>query len=101
MAKKFPIEYYPIAVEDLYSIGGYIKKNDPMAAIKMIDTIEGSIGRLESFPEIGAIPKDIRLKQTGYRMLIIGDYLAFYVIEKETVKVRRILHGSRAYSFLL
>jgi len=53
------------------------------------------------FPECSAIPKDERLQKQGYRMLIIGNYLVFYVIEEGVVEIRRIIHGSRKYSFLL
>ena len=51
--------------------------------------------------EIGVIPKDARLKKLGYRILIIGKYLVFYVVKTNTVQIRRIIHGARQYRFLL
>jgi plasmid stabilization system protein ParE len=47
------------------------------------------------------VPKDDRLKKLGYRMLIVGKYLVFYVVKANTVQIRRIIHGARQYSFLL
>jgi plasmid stabilization system protein ParE len=37
----------------------------------------------------------------GYRMLVIGNYLAFYVIRGNIIEIRRVIHGSRKYSFLM
>jgi len=51
------------------------------------------------FPRLGTLPKDERLHMLGYRMLVIGNYLAFYVIRDNIIEIRRIIHGSRKYSF--
>ena len=34
-------------------------------------------------------------------MLVVDDYLVFYVITGRTVQVRRVIHGARRYEFLL
>lgn len=71
-------------------------------ALKVADEIEESIAQLEDFPLSGATPKNRRLARQGYRMLVVGSYLVFYVVlEDETVEIRRILSGSREYRFLL
>lgn len=49
----------------------------------------------------GAIPKDERLARLGYRMLVVGEYPAFYLIRRNRAEIRRILHGRQRYSFLL
>ena len=101
MAKKYRIMFYPIAIDDLNDILDYIMEDNPTASVETIDKIERSISKLERFPNMGVIPKDIRLKQLGYRMLVIDNYLAFYVVENDVVRIRRIIHGSRYYSFLI
>jgi len=50
---------------------------------------------------MGVVPKDDRLKRLGYRLLIIENYLVFYVIKFETIQIRRIIHGARQYGFLM
>ena len=50
---------------------------------------------------MGVIPNDLRLKSLNYRMLIIDNYLVFYVVKDCIVEIRRILHGRRKYAFLL
>jgi len=101
MSKKYKIEYLPIAQEDLIDIFEYIKDDNPDAAANFIERIDKAVSKLELFPLLGTIPKDERLQKVGYRMLVIGNYLAFYVIRGNIIEIRRIIHGSRKYSFLL
>lgn len=101
MSKKYKLEYLPIAQEDLFDIFEYVKKDKPNAAANFIVKIDKFISQLKSFPFMGTIPKDDRLQLLGYRMLVIENYLVFYVIKNNIVEIRRIIHGSRRYSFLM
>jgi addiction module RelE/StbE family toxin len=101
MSQKYEIRYLPAAEKDLTNILEYIKKDNPSAALKLINEIDETISRLEEFPNMGGIPKDLRLKSLNYRMLIVGNYLVFYTATNNVVEIRRILHGKRKYSFLL
>ncbi|WP_208292418.1 type II toxin-antitoxin system RelE/ParE family toxin [Halanaerobium congolense] len=51
------------------------------------------------------LPKRILMKlfHIYKQMLVIGNYLVFYVVfeNKKIVEIRRILHGKRKYNFLL
>lgn len=101
MSKKYNIEYLPIAEQDLTEIIEYIMLDNPEAALSMLNQFDEAISTLEMFPYSGSIPNDIRLQSLDYRMLIVDNYLVFYVILDDTVEIRRILHGKRKYSFLL
>jgi len=101
MKKKHKIRYLPIAQQDLFDIFDYIKEDNPSAAKSFINKIDKSISKLEAFPQMSVVPKDDRLEMLGYRMLVIDSYLVFYVIKENIVEIRRIIHGSRRYSFLL
>ena len=101
MKKKHKIHYLPIAQQDLVEIFNYIMSDNPKAASSFIDKIDKSISKLETFPRLGVVPKDDRLGFMGYRMLVIDNYLVFYIIKDSIVEIRRIIHGSRKYSFLL
>ena len=101
MRKKYKIRYLPIAQQDLINIFDYIKEDNPSAAKKFIDKIDKSISKLGTFPKLGVVPKDDRLEMLGYRMLVIANYLVFYIIKVNIVEIRRIIHGSRRFSFLL
>ena len=101
MSRPFKIRYLSTAENDLDDIFDYIMRDNPSAAVFLLEKFDHSISQLAINPEIGVVPKDDRLKKLGYRMLIIGKYLVFYVVKANTVQIRRIIHGARQYSFLL
>jgi toxin ParE1/3/4 len=101
MARQSEIVYLPAAGQDLLDILDYIRQDNPAAALKFIDAIDAAIAKLADFPLMGPIPNDPRLQGLGYRVLVSGDYLIFYVVKAETVQVRRVVHGKRRYGFLL
>ena len=101
MNNKYNIYYLPAAEKDLREIIEYIRIDSPTYAIKFLEQVDEAISRLEEFPFMGVKPKDNRLQYFSYRMLIIGNYLVFYVIKDNTIEIRRILHGKRKYNFLL
>ena len=94
MEKRYSVEYLPIAALDLTEIIDSIKMN-------LIDNIDESISKLELFPHIGIVPKDIRLQSLGYRILIIQNYLVLYIVMDDIAEIHRIISGKRKYSYLL
>ncbi len=98
---KHRVEYLPIAVADLDDIFIFVADNSPQAAMELIDRIDASIAGLESFPEMGLIAKPPRLARKGYRVLIVDDYLVFYVVMDDIVEIRRIVSGKRNYAHLV
>lgn len=98
--KRRRVVYLPAAKGDLLEAFEYVRKDTPDAAELWLARIDKALGRLESFPQSGIVPKDRRLAALGYHMVVIGEHLAFYVVRPETVEVRRVLHGRRRYEFL-
>ena len=101
MGKKYKIEYLPIASRDIIEILEYIKTDNPQAALQLLNELDSNISNLESFPYIGVVLKDFRLNRLGYRMLIVDNYLVFYVVLDDVIEIRRIIYGKRKYDFLL
>ena len=101
--KKYNIKYLPSAQQDLNEIISYLQTDSPEYGEKLIDKIDNEISQLKSFPYKGKTPEDENLKNKRYRMIIIDNYIIFYVIfeNDETVEIRRIIHGKRRYKFLL
>ena len=95
---KCRIEYLPIAISDLDDIFVFVADNSAQAAMQLLDSIDSSIARLESFPEMGLLAKPPRLARKGYRVLSIEDFLVFYVVLDEVVEIRRVLSGKRNYA---
>ena len=98
--RRRPVVYLPSAQNDLLEALEYIRKDSPSAVEAWLERAEKTLARLKSFPLSGPVPKDRRLARLGYRMLVIGEHLAFYVVRPRTVEIRRIVHGKRRYSFL-
>ena len=101
MISPFKVRYLSSAQNDLDDIFTYILKDKPSAAASLLNNFDSSISQLAFNPELGAVPKDERLKKLGYRILVVGKYLIFYVIKGKTVQIRRVIHGARQYDFLL
>lgn len=102
MVKKFHIEHLPIAEKDIVDIFEYILTDNPIAASNFINEIDSTISNLEEYPFMGVVPKESRLKYLDYRILIVGNYLVFYVVRESEglVEIRRVIHGRRKYDFL-
>jgi len=98
---KYSVEYLPIAIDDLEDIFNYIAEDDPSSASAFLNEIDVAILHMEEFSEMGLIPKVRRLMNKGYRMLIINEYLVFYVLIGNIVEIRRIISSKRNYASLL
>ncbi len=101
MTRMYSLRYLRTAEQDLVEIFDYIARDNPAAAAALLEEFDQAIARLATHPFLGSMPKDERLQRLGYRILIISKYLVFYVIKGKIVQIRRILHGSRQYQFLL
>lgn len=101
--RKYDIRYLPLAQQDLNEIISYFQTDSPEYAEKLINQIDNEISQLKHFPYKGKNPEDENLKKKGYRMVIIDNYIVFYVIfeASKTLEIRRIIHGKRKYKFLL
>ena len=70
---------------------------DKAFAVRFVRELQQETARLEQFPESGAVPRDRVLKSSGF--LVHGDYLLFYLYEKEknAVYVMAVFNGKRDY----
>jgi len=80
MSNNFVIRYLPIAQDDLISIYDWIAQDSPRRAMSFVEEIDTRIGVLVKSPFLGRIPRHPRLKEFGYRVLILDSYLVFYKI---------------------
>ena len=101
MGKKYTLRYLPVAQEDLISIFDYIAQDSPNRALKFIELLDKRIGSLKHHPNLGRIPRHPKLKEYGYRVLIIESYLVFYIVRGKTIEVHRVIHGSRNLDHLI
>jgi len=95
MPVKYRIRYLPVAQEDLISIFDYIANDSPDRALAFVDKLDKRIGRLGQQPLLGRIPSHPKLREYGYRVLIIES------IKGKVIEVHRVVHGSRNLDYLI
>jgi toxin ParE1/3/4 len=102
MSNNYSLRYTPESEIDINNIIEYIADDNPVAAFDLIEEIEHSIATLRDFPFKGVVPKDTQLRLKGIRLLIVKDYITFYipVKESEQIIIIRILSGKQDYSSL-
>lgn len=99
--EKYRVKIYPAAKQDLLDIVDYLNTLSPDAALRYYDLLTEEIAGLSYMPERCPRPKDLALAAKGYRCLLVKNYLVFYVVDRDTVQIRRVLYGRRDYSSLL
>lgn len=99
------LRYTPQAIADIQGIKGYIRDvlHTPVAAGRIAHFILGSCAALKKFPEMGVSLSAKTGFETDLRMLVCGQYIALYRIDREvdTVSVARILHAQQDYIRIL
>jgi plasmid stabilization system protein ParE len=88
-------------ISDVNNIKDYISADDNLAAEKIIKEIFDTIENIPSSPESGMNLNNYTKRKNNYRFRIVKPYLIFYKIEKNAVRVYRVLHGSMPYLKLL
>ena len=91
---------YPTAEKDLLEIKDYFKNKLKVSPNHLFEKFYSSIDILEKNPLIYPLLKDSYLRQLGYRMIPIDNFLLFYVIKNQEVQIHRFLYGKRNYSML-
>lgn len=75
-----------------------VEQNAPDAAFRFVEAVEASVEQLVRLPNMGA-PRELRNPSLkGLRFWPVkefDEFLIFYLVNEETVRVVRILHGKR------
>jgi toxin ParE1/3/4 len=77
---------------DLGSIIEYLSDLNPNAAHRLIDQFEERWGLLVTQPRSGALRNEIG---SGFREVLVGEYLSIYRLDGDDIEILRILHGRR------
>ena len=99
--EQYEIRIFPTAKQDLLDVIDYLNTLSRDSALKCYDRLVREIASLSTMPERCPRPRDLALAAKGYRYLVVGNYLVFYVVAGNTVQIRRILYARRDYKKLL
>ena len=101
----YQVEITVPAEIDLQGIVNYIAKElrEPTTALRVVASIGEAILGLEQLPLRNAPVRDERLANQGMRMLIVENYIVFYIVSEQDkiVHIVRILYGKREWVNLL
>ena len=93
------------AHEDLEEALSYIAKDlvNPGAAASLLNQVEAVYGQLMDFPMLYECCHDLRLRNLGYRKVVIGNFvLVYHPVENEKrVYILRFFYGGRDYEKLI
>jgi plasmid stabilization system protein ParE len=84
MANKYALRHLPAAVDDLVLIFDWIANDSSANAAAFVERLDKRIGNLKTYPSLCHIPRDEKLKNSGYRILVTDAYFVFYMIRGKT-----------------
>ena len=96
------LEYTPQALHDLQTIKAYIEENFGLSvANNKIKKLTSTIRQLECFPYSWQSLRDLLAVASDYRYLVAGPNYVFYRIEKQNIKVVRVLNEQQNFIQIL
>jgi toxin ParE1/3/4 len=101
MPDKYTLRYLPAAHADLVEIFDFIAQDSPNRALSYLEKLDKRVGALEQHPLLGRIPRHQKLREYGYRVLIVESHLVFYIVRGRTIEIHRVIHGSRNLDHLI
>jgi len=105
MNRKYKIHFALRASSDLGELVDYIKDEfkEPQTALKWYRKIKAEISTLNETPTRIGLVQDELLAEQGFRMLIVGHYLIFFIVSEKPrqVNIVRILHSRRDWMRVL
>ena len=99
--EQYEVRIFPSAQQDLLDVIDYLNTLSKEVALNYYDRLTSEISNLSIMPERCPRPRDLALAAKGYRYLVVGNYLVFYVVAGNIVQIRRILYARRDYKQLL
>lgn len=90
---KYRIKYLPNTIVDRTEIRDYLAKYYESTVKRFFTLLKEKITLLKEFPHSCPVYED----DHDYRILVVGDYLVFYMVNEEnkTVEIHRIFHGTQ------
>ncbi len=85
------LSYSPESIGDLIRLREFIKTKNPHAAQNIALSLNEGISQLKSFPFLG-VEVELAPEPKKIRDLIIGNYIARYLIHSKQIYILRIWH---------
>lgn len=95
--KPYKLRYLPLFWDDLNSAVTYMAQTlkNPAAAERLLDSTELAIHEHLSNPTMARVYHGKRDHKSTYYCFNVGNYMVFYVVDGDTVEMRRFIYGAR------
>jgi len=103
MEKKYKVIYLPSFYNDLDKITDYImyKLENIIAANNLLDEIEKEIEKRSYNPDNYEKYVSTRRREDTYYRIYIKNYTIFYIVQDNSMELRRILYSKRNFKKLM
>ena len=91
------VEVFPRVEPDLDAITRYIAQHNPARAISFVAELRGQFRIIGQNPQIYRLRPEVAPEM---RIAPYGNYLILFRIAKDTVEIRRVVHGARSMKML-
>jgi addiction module RelE/StbE family toxin len=85
------IIWSPLAIQRVKEIGKQVKRDNPIVARELIDTMFKRVEKLAEFPESGAINPEAERKDI--RQLVVKNHRIIYRVEENMIIVLTVRHS--------
>jgi len=93
---KLPVEESEFIPCDILDIVRHIRRHNPSAAARFLEAFKSSVNLLAGMPELGRLRPDLDAPETrSWRVHGFRNYLIFYEVLPDRLRLLRLLHGSR------
>jgi len=93
---KLPAEESDFIFCDVQDIVRYLRRRNPAAALRFIEAFKSTVDLLCGMPNLGRIRADLGAPETrSWRMSGFRNYLVFYELLPDRLRILRVLHGYR------
>lgn len=97
--EEYTVLMTPQAEEQLQEIVRYIANTlqEPIAAIRLLDTLENEIDSLSIFPARAALTEEEPWRSYGIHKIPVKNYLIYFWIDEtdKTVHITAVIYGKR------
>lgn len=97
--EEYTVLMTPQAEEQLQEIVRYIADTlqEPIAAIRLLDTLENEIDSLSIFPARAALTEEEPWRSYGIHKIPVKNYLIYFWIDEtdKTVHITAVIYGKR------
>ena len=93
---KLPVEESEFIPCDFLDIVRRLRRHNPPAALRFAEAFKSTVNLLSGMPHLGRLRPDLGTPETrSWRVQGFRNYLLFYEVLPDRVRLLRVLHGSR------